>query len=316
MRSIHSYAYQHITVMKNFLLNRAASLSLVAVFFLVAGCGGPPGNNPLVDASRTAYDAAARNADVVSNAPEILKTAQSNLVHSEKLLSDGADVEEVEHFAYLAKQNVAIAHETTRLKLAEEAISQAQTERTAVQLQARTAEAERKTAEAVTSANEAERARDQAQRARELTEQANERAADLASRIAELEAEQTARGLVLTLGDVLFDVGKSDLKPGATRAMDELTNFLNEYTDRNVLIEGFTDDTGSEQLNLDLSSRRSAAVKSALVARGISTSRIQTMGYGEAFPKVSNATSAGRQQNRRVELVISDESGKIPSRTN
>lgn len=309
--------------MMNHLFNRSANLFLVALLLLIAGCGGPPGNNPLVDASRAAYDDAARNADVVSKAPEILKTAQSNLVHSEKLLSDGADMEEVEHFAYLAKQNVAIAEETTRLKLAEEAISQAEAERTAVQLEARTAEAERKTAEAVTSANEAERARDQAQQAldqaqqaRELTQEANDRAAVLASRIAQLEADQTARGLVLTLGDVLFDVGKSDLKPGASRAMDELTNFLNEYTDRNVLIEGFTDNTGSEQLNQDLSSRRSAAVKSALVSRGIGTARIQTVGYGEAFPKVSNDTAAGRQQNRRVELVISDESGKIPARTN
>jgi outer membrane protein OmpA-like peptidoglycan-associated protein len=156
----------------------------------------------------------------------------------------------------------------------------------------------------------------EAQLAREQAEQALARAQELANRIAELEAEQTARGLVLTLSDVLFDVDKADLKPGAQRAIDELANFLNEYPERNVLIEGFTDNTGSDEYNMDLSSRRAASVKSALVTRGIGDSRVRTIGYGETFPKATNGTAAGRQQNRRVEVIISDKSGNIPTRTN
>lgn len=326
--------------MKNYLLARNTPFFLVVLFFvlvvlftsglILVGCGGPPRNNPLLDASRAAYTAAAQDPDVVSKAPEVLQEAEADLRRSEKLLGDGAKTEEVEHYAYLAKQRVAIAQETTRLKRAEESIKQAEVERKEVQLQARTAEAERARAEADLSRLEAERrtteaeaSRDlaekragEAQLAREQTEQALARAQELAGRIAELEAEQTTRGLVLTLGDVLFDVGMSDLKPGAQRAIDELSKFLVEYANRNVLIEGFTDDTGSDQLNQDLSSRRSASVKSALIARGISDVRIQTQGYGESFPRASNATAAGRQRNRRVEVVISDDSGIIPGRTN
>jgi len=319
--------------MKNYLFTRNTPLILVALFtgsLMLTGCGGPPGNNPLVDASRAAYAAAAQDPDVVSQAPDVLKEAEVDLLRSEKLLSDGADREEVEHYAYLAKQRVAIAQETTRLKSAEASIEQANAERTAVQLQARTAETERARADAEVSrleaqrkTTEAEASRDlaaknasEAQQAREQTDQALARAQELANRIAELEAEQTARGLVLTLGDVLFDVGKADLKPGSERAIDELSKFLNEYAERNVLIEGFTDNTGSNQLNQDLSSTRSASVKSALIARGISGMRIQTQGYGESFPKATNGTAAGRQQNRRVEVIISDNSGNIPTRTN
>jgi outer membrane protein OmpA-like peptidoglycan-associated protein len=319
--------------MKNYLLTRNTSLFLVALFtssFMLAGCGGPPRNNPLVDESRAAYAAAALDPDVVSHAPDVLQEAEADLRRSEQLLSDGADPEEVEHYAYLAKQRVAIAHETARLKGAEASSEQAEVERKEVQLQARTAEAERardeadvsrleaerRTTEAEASRDLAEEKADEAQLANEQTEQALAHARELADRIAELEAEQTARGLVLTLSDVLFDVDKADLKPGAQRAIDELSRFLNEYSERNVLIEGFTDNTGSDQYNQGLSSHRSASVKSALVARGISDMRIQTLGYGEYFPRANNGTAAGRQQNRRVEVIISDNSGNIPTRTN
>jgi outer membrane protein OmpA-like peptidoglycan-associated protein len=319
--------------MKNYLPTRTTSLFLVTLFtssLMLAGCGGAPRNNPLVDESRAAYDAAALDPEVVSKAPDVLQEAEADLRRSEQLLSDGADPEEVEHYAYLAKQRVAIAQETAQLKRAEASIEQAEVERKEVQLQARTAEAERARAEADVSRLEAERrtteaeaSRDlaeekssEAQLAREQAEQALAQNKELANRIAELEAEQTARGLVLTLSDVLFDVGKADLKLGAQRAIDQLSNFLNEYSERTVLIEGFTDNTGSDEYNQDLSSHRSASVKSALIARGISDMRIQTLGYGESFPKATNGTVAGRQQNRRVEVIISDNSGDIPTRTN
>jgi len=312
---------------------RYTSLLLVILFagsLLVAGCGGPPRYNPLVDESRASYADAASDPDVVANAPDVLQAAEADLRRSEQLLHDGADPEEVEHYAYLAKQRVAIARETARLKQAEASIKRAEVERKEVQLEARTVEAEAARAEAEASRREAERRAaeaesnrelaeqkaQEAQLARQQAEQALARAQELANRIAELEAEQTARGLVLTLSDVLFDVDKADLKPGAQRAIDELANFLNEYPERNVLIEGFTDNTGSNEYNLDLSSRRAMSVKTALVARGIGDSRVRTIGYGEEYPKATNGTAAGRQLNRRVEVIISDKSGNIPTRSN
>ena len=129
-----------------------------------------------------------------------------------------------------------------------------------------------------------------------------------------LQAEKTERGMVLTLGDVLFDLNKADLKPAGMRTVRRLSDFMMQYEDRRVRVEGYTDSTGSESYNQDLSERRAMAVRDALMAEGIARSRIEVMGYGEAYPVVSNDTSAGRQQNRRVEIVISDESGMIQTR--
>jgi outer membrane protein OmpA-like peptidoglycan-associated protein len=119
--------------------------------------------------------------------------------------------------------------------------------------------------------------------------------------------------LVLTLDDVLFDVDASDLKPNARSTLDRLADFLDEYDDRVVLIEGHTDSTGTEGYNVALSERRADAVRGALVDRGIAGDRIRIAGLGESEPVVSNDTAAGRQQNRRVEVVISDENGEIAS---
>ena len=120
-----------------------------------------------------------------------------------------------------------------------------------------------------------------------------------------------ASGLVLTLGDVLFDTGRAELKPGASVKLDQLAQFLNTHPDRRVEIDGFTDSVGSDAYNESLSQRRADAVKTALVVRGIDASRINSEGYGKAYPVASNNESAGRQLNRRVEVIIGG-SGNTP----
>ncbi len=318
--------------MKTYLESKLASVPavvLLAGILLLAGCGGPPDNNPLLTASSDAYAAAAANPDVVSKAPEELKLAEADLRRGERLLKEGAATEDIEHYAYLTKQRVAIARETARLRQAEESIAEAEGVRNEVQLQARTAEAERARDEADASRREADRKTREAEAARDLAAQrstevqaanrqvdaANAQARLLAERIAQMEAEETARGLVLTLGDVLFDVGKSDLNHGSQDAITRLADFLTEYSRRNVQIEGFTDNTGSTATNQALSTARAATVKAALMARGISDSRVRTLGFGESYPKATNGTADGRRQNRRVEVIISDDSGAIPART-
>jgi len=114
---------------------------------------------------------------------------------------------------------------------------------------------------------------------------------------------------VLTLGDVLFDTGKAELNSGASRKLDQLSQFLSQHPDRRVQIDGFTDSVGSDGYNEELSRRRADAVKSALLTRGIDSSRITTQGYGKAFPVASNTDSGGRQLNRRVEVVIGGDNG-------
>ena len=151
--------------------------------------------------------------------------------------------------------------------------------------------------------------------AQRRAEEALRRAQELAAQVDDLQAKLTNRGLVLTLGDVLFDTGQATLKPGGARAVDRLVAFLNDYPQRTVLVEGFTDEVGSETTNQRLSERRADAVRQSLLSSGIAASRIRTRGYGEAYPVASNANAAGRQQNRRVEVVISDDNGTIPDRT-
>ena len=127
----------------------------------------------------------------------------------------------------------------------------------------------------------------------------------LEAELADLRAKETSRGWVLTLkNELLFDTGGSELKPGGERALDNLVQFLEKHSDRSIAIEGFTDSTGSKEQNQALSEKRAWAVKAALVARGIASNRIDARGYGPSFPIAGNDTPAGRQLNRRVEIVI------------
>lgn len=197
-------------------------------------------------------------------------------------------------------------------------IAQQAADKQAAALAAASAEAQRN--EALIAARQAEA--DEAKRQAELARQAAEQqAAAYEARIAEqeqllkeLDAKKTERGMVITLGDVLFAVNKAQLSAGGVRNVQKLANFLNEYPQRKVLIEGYTDSTGNRSINQPLSEQRADAVRSALVGMGISDDRIQTRGYAEEYPVASNNTAAGRQLNRRVEIILSDDSGNIVPR--
>jgi len=271
------------------------------------GCGGTPDKNPLLEKAKTDFQQAENDSMIVTKAPVALKEAEEALEMSETLWQDKSDQELVTHHAYIAKQKVAIARETAELNAAQDEVERAETERQRVLIEARKAEA-------VAAERRAEEALTMAQKERQEAELARQRAEQLAKRVNELEASQTERGLVLTLGDVLFDFNKATLKPGGERAVTELTKFLKEYPERKVMIEGFTDSIGSESYNKDLSRRRADAVRMELNANGISSGRIQIRGYGENFPVASNDTEAGRQRNRRVEVIISDKDGIIDER--
>jgi OmpA-OmpF porin, OOP family len=149
----------------------------------------------------------------------------------------------------------------------------------------------------------------------DLNEAIAARARRMEQELAELKAEKTERGLVLTLGDVLFESSKSDLKAEALDDLYVLVTFLKEHPDRNLLIEGHTDSVGVESHNIELSQKRAAAVREFLVRNGIDLERISEHGYGQAYPVASNATNSGRQENRRVEIVILDRNERVAERT-
>ena len=130
----------------------------------------------------------------------------------------------------------------------------------------------------------------------------------------QLNAKQTERGSVVTFGNVLFDLDKADLKPAAHSEVRKLAQFLEEHPERKVLIEGFTDSTGSDSYNLQLSQARADSVRHALVQAGVDASRIQTVGLGKAHPVSDNNSPASRAMNRRVEVTISHDDANVPRR--
>lgn len=137
--------------------------------------------------------------------------------------------------------------------------------------------------------------------------------AQMMKEMSELQGQLTDRGIVLTIGDVLFATDKSDLNVSAQTSMDKIAAFLHKKQNRNLLVEGHTDSVGNDEYNLGLSKKRAAAVKSALVKRGVAGERIVTIGYGEKYPLASNDSAAGKKQNRRVEAIILNEGVKPES---
>ena len=131
------------------------------------------------------------------------------------------------------------------------------------------------------------------------------RRAELERELADLKARETAHGLVLTLGDVLFAPDQSEPTTAAMRKLAPLVTILKDQPQRSIRIEGYTDSRGPESYNLDLSQRRADAVRDFLIDNGISPRRITARGYGEAVSVASNTTLAGRQENRRVEVIVS-----------
>jgi outer membrane protein OmpA-like peptidoglycan-associated protein len=204
--------------------------------------------------------------------------------------------------AYLATQLARLAQARGAAKADDARVAAGRGERDKIQLDART----REVGTATLATNAALEQRDQAT---EQRDQATEQAARLQAEVDQLKATPTPRGLVLTLGDVLFDTGRSQLNPGAARKLDQLAQFLTDQPQRRVQIDGFTDSVGSESYNQNLSQQRADAVKSSLISRGIDSSRIESQGYGKSFPVADNADSGGRQLNRRVEVVIGDDKG-------
>lgn len=288
-----------------------------AILLVLSACSTTPERVPELDQARNSVEALENEPRARQAASIQLTKAQEALQRADAAMEDGQPLEQVRHEAYMARRNAEIGLALTSEAEAEEAITKAEARRREVQLEARTAEAERARLMAEQRAAQAEQSRQEARASQAVAEAAREEANRLADELnameGELEAERTERGLVLTLGDVLFDTDGDELKPGADVSMDRLAAFLKENPERRLLIEGHTDARGAEEYNKELSERRADAVAEALVERGISSDRLRPVGLGEEFPVAGNNTSAGMQQNRRVEIVVSNPDGTFPA---
>ncbi len=281
-----------------------ASLTLITVA-LLAACAAPMAN-PNLEAARSAYANAAADPVVAQSAPKELVRAQEELGRADTAFKEKKDASEVDHFAYLASQRTQVAIEAGRVARADQAATDAQTQRDRIVLASRTREAEQ-------ARMAADRAKLDADAAKQQALASQQRAGALEDQLAALQAKQTDRGMVLTLGDVLFDTGKATLKPGAMKTIDDLSAFMQQHPERKVLIEGYTDSVGSEDMNQQLSERRADAVRDALTRRAVAFDRVQVHGLGPRYPVASNDSGSGRQQNRRVEVVFSDNGGTFQS---
>jgi outer membrane protein OmpA-like peptidoglycan-associated protein len=275
-------------------------LMVAAVALALGACASAPQPNAALETARAQVSAAETDPNVAQYDALDLQAARQDLAAADAANAH-RDQAQTDQMAYVAAQTARLAQARAAAKAYDARIAQGTAERDRIQAQARAREANIAVAQRNAAVDQANAATVQS--------------AQLQAEVDALKAKQTDRGLVLTLGDVLFDTGRASLSPGAAAKLDRLASFLNEHPDRRVQIEGFTDSVGRDAYNLDLSERRAEAVKAALTMRGIDSSRIATEGYGKAYPVASNSDSGGRQLNRRVEVVIGNANTPIAPRS-
>lgn len=262
--------------MKTISFRPLLTASLVSI--ALTACGSAPKQNASLEQARAAYEKASQDVTLVRHAPEELDQAHVALGAAERRWKKGEKPSEVEHYSYLASQRVRIAEQIAKSNEMDRELADMALERRSVTLDMREAELSKVKLEAKA----------------------------LQDQMDALKAEKTKRGMVLTLGDVLFDVNQATMAPGATRNIANIASFMRNYPERHAVIEGHTDSMGDDDYNLGLSRDRAFSIRQALINEGIAASRISTQGFGETLPVASNSSSAGRQKNRRVEIIFPD----------
>lgn len=295
--------------------------TILASAVLLAACSTTPTTTSTLDQARSDFVMANNTPRISTYAPLEFKQASEALNEANASAAKNDSLEKIDRLAYIAKQKIATAMEVARTKAAEANIASAGKERDAVRLEARTAEADRarmdaNAAQAQATAAQAQAA-DATARAANAEGQARDaqaRTAQLEALLSELHAKQTERGMIITIGDVLFGTDQANLTPDGMATVRKLANVMQQYPNRTVLVEGFTDSTGTVAHNQELSERRASSVAATLTTMGVPRDRVAMRGYGPAYPVAANDTANNRQMNRRVEIVLSNEGAPIAPR--
>ena len=269
-------------------LNKRVVLS-VAIAAILSACSAAPPRNESLETARAMVPQVEQSPRAGVAAMDI-SNARKSLDAANRLAEAKGKQADIEYEANNAVTSAQIANEKILTAQANEQIANGTAQRQAVLLQARERESQRSADQASASA---------------------QRVDSLEAQLADLKVQKTERGLVLTLGDVLFDTGQATLKSGAYGTLDRLATALRDKSGRKVLIEGHTDNVGSDESNQGLSERRAQSVQSALMQRDVARSQITAMGKGENFPLASNDSADGRQSNRRVELIFTEDQTRV-----
>jgi len=292
------------------ILRRTLIATAVASILLAGACTTAPVKPDGAAEARVKLTQLQSDPNLASRAAVAIKDADAAVRAAEQ---PEVNKELAAHRVYLADRKVDTAKALAETRLAEDQRAAITAQRESARLDARTHEADAAKGQAATARAEgaeqkvaADQARSDANTAQLAAASSEQQAAELQRQIDVLQAKPTDRGLVLTLGDVLFTTGRADLKPGATGNLNKLVAFLDKYPDRSVSIQGYTDSVGSEDYNQGLSERRANSVKSYLAGQGVGLMRLSASGKGRNDPVADNDSAAGRQQNRRVEVTISN----------
>jgi len=249
--------------------------ALLAASVALAACSTPPNAN--LEQARTNYSGLQANPQASKVAALETKDASDYLDKADQAYRDKQDAVKVDQLAYLTNQRVEVAKQTIALRTAEANLKNASAQRAQARLDARDTQ--------------------------------------IKQLQASLNAKQTDRGTLVTFGDVLFATDRADLKPSGLANINKLSQFLSENPDRKVIVEGYTDSTGTESHNQSLSERRAGSVRAALVKMGVDPARIVAQGYGKEYPVAENASVSGRAMNRRVEVTISNDNQPVIPRS-
>jgi outer membrane protein OmpA-like peptidoglycan-associated protein len=260
----------------------SALIATVVSSVLLAACAAAPVQPAGSAEARNKLMQLQSDQSLAGRAPLAIKDADLAVSLAEQ---PQADLQLAAHRVYIADRKIDTARAQAETKLAEDQRAELSTQREDARLDARTQEAD--AAHAAAAASQAE-------------------SVELQRQLDELHAQVTDRGIVLTLGDVLFATGRADLKPEATNNLMALVTFLNSYPNRTAAIEGYTDSVGSDDANQLLSERRAESVRSYLTGKGIGAARLAASGKGEMEPVGDNESATGRQRNRRVEVIINE----------
>ena len=254
----------------------------IFITVVLCSCASAPKSYLPLDKAKTELEKAKSEPNISEVASVTLFEADEHIKHAESALSEN-DTAGADHHIYLA---------TRKQHIAQELLIKHKQEQELVNLK-------QQQLEMIAHAR-----RNESKHASSETRKAQQRIQQLEQALGQYKAEETSRGTILVINDLLFNTGGANLKPQSQRRLEPLVQYLQGNSQREIIIEGHTDSIGNPEVNKQLSLQRADTVKEFLASRGIDPRRIETRGFGEEVPVAANTTNAGRSLNRRVEVVI------------